>query len=92
MASPLYGLAYSTEALAFLKTLVPKHRRQIAAKIGTLATEPYPPNSKLVKGMGSAEEPVRRIRSGDYRILYIVKENPEHIAVIDIGHRKDVYR
>lgn len=38
------------------------------------------------------DEAVWRLRSGDYRILYVVKSNPEEIIVLDIGHRKDVYR
>jgi mRNA-degrading endonuclease RelE of RelBE toxin-antitoxin system len=33
---------------------------------------------------------VWRIRSGVYRILYVVR--PAEIIVIDIDHRKDVYR
>lgn len=92
MPGALYGFAYREEALAFLETLPPKHRRQIIAKIEALAANPYPPNSKLVRGLDGTAEPVRRIRSGDYRVLYSVRDNPDHIVVLKIGHRKDVYR
>jgi mRNA-degrading endonuclease RelE of RelBE toxin-antitoxin system len=34
--------------------------------------------------------PVYRVRQGDYRILYSVR--PIIIVILDIGHRKDVYR
>ena len=37
-------------------------------------------------------ESVYRVRSGDYRILYLVRTNYGEVVVLDIGHRKDVYR
>jgi mRNA-degrading endonuclease RelE of RelBE toxin-antitoxin system len=36
------------------------------------------------------ENPVYRERQGDYRILYSVR--PVIIVILDIDHRKDVYR
>ena len=92
MANALYGFAYTEKALAFLESLGMKIRRQIISKIKTLASNPIPPNSKLVRGMKAGDEQVRRIRSGDYRVLYTLRANPQHVVVIDIGHRKDVYR
>ena len=92
MVEPLYGFAYSDQSLAFLKTLTSKLRRQIVSKIETLASNPCPPKSKLVRGMKDGQEPVRRIRSGDYRVLYTVRDNDQLVVILDIGHRKDVYR
>lgn len=89
MAS-LYGFAYTERALGFLKTLPTKLRRQVIAKIEALAREPHPPQSKIVQGRSGGVETVYRIRSGDYRVLYVVR-NPT-IVVLDIGHRKDIYR
>jgi hypothetical protein len=37
-------------------------------------------------------DPVYRERSGDYRILYVVRSNPDEVLILDIDHRKDVYR
>jgi len=31
-------------------------------------------------------------RSGDYRILYVVRKNPGEVIVLDIDNRKDVYK
>lgn len=92
MAAPLYGFAYSERALSFLRGLAPKLRRQIISKIEALASNPRPPKSKLVRGMKDGQEPVRRIRSGDYRVLYTVRDNDQLVVILDIGHRKDVYR
>jgi len=84
-----YGFAYSLAALDYLKTIPKKTRRQIVNKIQRLAADPYPPTTKLLQGMGD-DERVFRIRSGDYRILYVVRGII--VCILDIDHRKDVYR
>jgi len=84
------GFAYDPHALDYLKTAPKKTRRQIINKIQRLAAEPYPPTSKLIQGMVNGEERVYRIRSGDYRILYVVRGII--VVILDINHRKDVYR
>jgi mRNA interferase RelE/StbE len=86
------SIQYSEKALYFLKTIEVKLRKQIVNKITLLATNPYPPNHKLIRGMLEDGERIYRIRSGNYRILYIVRSNPDQITVLDIGHRKDIYR
>lgn len=57
-----------------------------------LANDPHPHNSRIVHGRMDGESRVYRIRSGDYRILYSVNENTGEILILDIGHRKNVYR
>jgi len=90
MSSPLRGLAYSEVALATLETLPPKLRRQIIEKIGRLIDDARPPGCKLVQGVVDEDHPVYRIRQGDYRVLYV--ERDVMIVILDIDHRKDVYR
>lgn len=85
-----YGFAYHPDCLAYLRTLPQKVRRQIVNKINKLAADPYPPTAKLLKGSKGGEERVWRERSGDYRILYVVRD--VIVVIIDIGDRKDVYR
>lgn len=36
--------------------------------------------------------PLWRIRVGNYRIVYEIRENTLSIYVIKIAHRKDIYR
>jgi len=90
MAS-LYGFAYTEAALAYLEKSVPaKIRGQIKKRIEALAANPTPPGSKKLCGVVDGDYPVHRVRQGDYRILYSVR--PVIIVILDIGHRKDVYR
>jgi len=83
---------YHERSLDYLQTLQQKTRKQIITKVEALAANPLPPTSKLVQGMMNGEERVYRIRSGDYRVLYVVRANPNHVVVLDIDHRKDVYK
>ena len=65
-----------------------KQRRQIAEKIGRLASDPFPQTTKKLQGI----EDTYRIDSGDYRILYQVHHVRLTVLVVRIGNRKDVYR
>lgn len=88
MESP-YSFEYSERALAFLEGLPKKQAAQIIEKISRLALNPIPLGSKQLHGAQDGNDAVRRIRQGDYRVLYVVRETI--IVVLDIGHRKDVY-
>lgn len=90
---PLVGFAFTDRALDFLAQLPPKIRRQVIRKAKALHTTPFPPTAKklhdVVTPLG---EPVYRERSGDYRILYVVRSKPAEVVILDIDHRKEVYR
>ena len=34
----------------------------------------------------------RRIRIGDYRVLYTIDDSANTVTVFQVGHRRDVYR
>lgn len=89
--SSLYGFAFTETALKYLETITPpKIRTQLKRRIEALAATPIPPGAKKLRGIMDGEHPVYRVRQGDYRILYSVR--PVIIVILDIGHRKDVYR
>ncbi len=85
------GFSFGRAATEFLDAMSPgKQRAQIARKAKSLHTNPHPPGCKKLAGIMAGNDCVWRIRSGDYRILYVVRSM--EIIVIDIDHRKDVYR
>ena len=91
--SPLAGLVITKAALGNLKNIPLKQRVQLIKKAKALALKPRPAGSTQLKGITTeGEEPIFRLRSGDYRILYVIRENPNEVIVLDIDHRKDVYR
>ena len=91
MGKALFGLSFSRAASEFLDKMRPgKIRAQVAKRAKALIHNPRPPGCKKLKGMPEGSEPVYRVRQGDYRILYVIREI--EVVVLDIDHRKDVYR
>lgn len=89
----LVGFAFTNAALDFVAQLPPKVRRQVIRKAKALQTNPFPATAKKLRDVETPEgEPVYRERSGDYRILYVVRRKPDEVLILDIDHRKDVYR
>jgi mRNA interferase RelE/StbE len=85
------GFAFTEAALKYLETKVPARiRGQIKRRIEALAANPTPAGCKRLIGITDGEHPVYRVRQGDYRILYSIR--PIIIVILDIDHRKDVYR
>ena len=87
----MFGFGFGPAATAFLNKMPPgKLRAQLARKARNLIQNPYPKGCKKVKGAFDGKASVWRVRSGDYRILYVVRDS--EVIVLDIGNRKDVYR
>jgi len=64
-----------------------KERQRIIRRIGLLAKDPHPPDSKKLSGHGKF-----RVRQGSYRIVCSIEDNELTVIVVRVGHRKDVYR
>ncbi len=75
-------------AVRALRRLTPSDRRRIAARIDSLAMAPRPPGAKLLSG----PDRFYRVRVGDFRVIYQVKDEVLQVVVIRIGHRREVYR
>ncbi|HSS92361.1 MAG TPA: type II toxin-antitoxin system RelE/ParE family toxin [Candidatus Dormibacteraeota bacterium] len=63
-------------------------RDRLASAIQLLSSNPRPVGYKKL----SAQADYYRIRVGDYRVLYEVRDLEVLVIVIKIGHRRDVYR
>jgi mRNA interferase RelE/StbE len=68
--------------------LVRSDRAPPTAAIDLLADDPRPPACRKLKG----EDNAYRVRVGDYRIVYEILDDRLVIHVVQIGHRRDVYR
>lgn len=89
----LLGIAYTKAALAGLAEVEPKKiRKQVKDRIDALAANPKPAGStKMLGAIADGLNEVYRVRQGNYRIIYRIEGETE-IVVLDIGHRKDIYR
>lgn len=61
-------------------------RGRIEAAILLLAEDPRPPASRRLAG-----SPAYRVRIGDYRIIYEVRDDVLVVVIVTLGHRRDVY-
>ena len=82
-------LLLSNISRRFLDTLPPKQFRQVVTTVFRLLTEPYPHDSKQLKGYS-----YYRVDIGEYRIVYDVDVDDDDLRIVLIGKRNDdeVYR
>jgi mRNA interferase RelE/StbE len=83
-----YRIEISRRAQRYLSGLARELQGRMQAAIDGLANEPRPLGVQKLHG----EEDGYRIRVGDYRILYEIRDDVLLILVIKIGHRREVYR
>ncbi|MCX6153304.1 MAG: type II toxin-antitoxin system RelE/ParE family toxin [Candidatus Kapabacteria bacterium] len=74
--------------LKYFNVLPDKDRQKILLKLQILEKNPKPIGSLKLQG----QEEQYRIRSGDYRIRYLINQNKGEIAILDIAHRKNIYK
>ncbi len=84
----MYIVKFSKSAQEFLEEQSRKIQLQIAKKIELLRINPRPSGCKKIEG----RENTYRLRSGDYRIIYEIRETEIIIYVFTVGHRSDIYR
>lgn len=83
----IYNIQISRTAQKQLAKINNPFFKAISDKILLLKTDPRPSGCKKLKGDESW-----RIRVSDYRIIYEIQDNILQIIVIEIDHRKQVYR
>ncbi len=83
-----YSLIIKKSARKELESIATKADRQrVVKRIQALADDPRPRGSRKLSGFERY-----RIRQGNYRVLYSIRDTELVIYVIKIGDRKDVYR
>jgi len=83
-----HDVAILPAALKQLQALSKKDRQRVLDRIDTLAKDPRPPGVKRLKG----GEGYLRLRVGDYRIVYEVRDDQLLVLVIRVAHRREAYR
>jgi mRNA interferase RelE/StbE len=84
-----YRIQVLKKAVKSLRSLPREDRDKISKKIDMLAEVPIPPGAKKLKG---SRLDYYRIRHGNWRVIYTVNENEVLIVVVDVGHRREIYR
>lgn len=63
-------------------------RGRVVRKLQALEDDPRPPGVEKLTG----PEDLYRVRVGDWRIVYAIRDRELVVIVIRIGHRREVYR
>lgn len=83
-----YTVKLKPSAVRDFKRLDRSAQKRVASKIDALAEDPIPSGVARLEGKGN----LYRIRAGDYRIVYQVRDDVLLVLVVKIGHRRDIYR
>lgn len=85
---PRYRVQIERRAQKALDALPRDLRRRVAAKVDALTENPRPLGVRKLEG----EEDLYRLRVGDYRVLYAIRDAVLLVLVVRIADRREVYR
>lgn len=88
MVGDEFNLQYKKSVEKDLKKLALSQRKAVVAKILALVLNPMPVGYVKIRG----SDDLFRVRCGDYRIIYQIKDHELIILVIKVGHRREVDR
>ena len=83
----VYNITLTKKAEKCLDKIPTVSVKPILTAISKLALNPRPRGCKKLKGRDGY-----RIREGNYRIIYDIFDNELVVDIVEIGHRKDIYK
>ena len=83
-----YQIEFTSSAARALSKLSETLQSRITPKIDALANQPRPPGVEKLHGHRNRY----RLRVGDYRIIYEIQDRILLVLIVDIGHRREIYR
>ena len=88
MTQRVYRVEYVRQAERELAELPRRDQARVAEKINALARNPRPRGVKKLAGA----ESLYRLRVGEYRVVYEIRDRVLLILVVRVAHRREVYR
>jgi mRNA interferase RelE/StbE len=83
-----YTIKFSPHAARAFRKLPRSVQGRMHGAIEPLKENPRPQGAEMLKGSDNTY----RIRVGDYRILYEIRDQELVVYVIETAHRREVYR
>ncbi|MCY3566499.1 MAG: type II toxin-antitoxin system RelE/ParE family toxin [Gammaproteobacteria bacterium] len=83
----IFSIRIKQSAAKELKRVAGNERTRIVNAIDRLAENPY-----LGSALKGDLKGLRRLRIGDHRVLYEVRDNELIVLIIRVAHRRNVYR
>ena len=82
-----YRIVIPKPAQKQLDNITKIERDRLILTLRSLANEPRPNGVKKLKGYDNTY----RVRVGDYRIIYEIKDRELIVLLLSVSHRKDAY-
>lgn len=86
--NPVYQVEIVGAAKRQLRKLSKENQRRVLDAIEKLGQNPRPHGYKQLE----ARENLFRVRVGDYRVIYEIRDAILFVYVLTIAHRREVYR
>ncbi len=83
-----YSVQIKPSAAKDISKLPRNVQRRVGEALDGLATSPRPNGGVKLAGLAD----LYRVRVGDYRILYQIRDKELIILVVSVAHRKEAYR
>ena len=84
---PQYTVRFKASADKAMRKLPHQIQERIALAVKALREDPRPRGCKKLKGA----DDLWRIRVGEYRVVYTIRDDELLVLVVRVAHRKDVY-
>lgn len=85
----MWSISYTADAVRALSRMDRVVARRIRTKIAALAQSPLSPNNNVKKLSGIEGY---RLRVGDWRVIFTLRQEILTVVVIRIGHRREIYQ
>ncbi len=82
-----YNVIFDPGAAREFGKLTQAQRKHVGELIDGLAESPRPPGAEKLTDVAAY-----RIRAGDYRVIYSVKDELLIVLIVRVGDRRDVYK
>jgi mRNA interferase RelE/StbE len=82
-----YRILFRKSVARDMRRIPDRDLRRILATIDSLSEDPRPEGVEKLSGLERY-----RVRQGDYRISYEIRDDEVIVVVVKVAHRKEVYR
>lgn len=84
----MYSLEFKERVVKDFNKIPQKGKIKIWDKLQKLKNEPLQKNTRKLTG----RDDEYRIRYGNYRVIYQIDDLSQKVFIIEVGHRKEIYK
>ena len=84
----MYSLEFKERVIKDFNKIPQKDKIKIWDKLQKLKNEPWQKNTRKLAGRNDEY----RIRYGNYRVIYQINDLSQKVLIIEVGHRKEIYK